>query len=67
MCIAMPGEDGYEVMKRVRRLEVAHGVRMSQWIPVIALTAMASREIGCAHSVQASTWMLPSQSSIPNW
>jgi PAS domain S-box-containing protein len=42
--IAMPGEDGYEVMKRVRTLEAARGVKMSQRIPAIALTAMASRD-----------------------
>jgi PAS domain S-box-containing protein len=42
--IAMPGEDGYTVMKRVRMLEAARGVKMSQRIPAIALTAMASRE-----------------------
>jgi PAS domain S-box-containing protein len=42
--IAMPGEDGYEVMKRVRMLEAARGIKMSQRIPAIALTAMASRE-----------------------
>jgi PAS domain S-box-containing protein len=42
--IAMPDEDGYTVMKRVRTLEAARGVKMSQRIPAIALTAMASRE-----------------------
>jgi PAS domain S-box-containing protein len=42
--IAMPGEDGYAVMKRVRTLEAARGVKMSQRIPAIALTAMAGRE-----------------------
>jgi CheY-like chemotaxis protein len=42
--IAMPGEDGYTVMKRVRMLEAARGIKMSQRIPAIALTAMASRE-----------------------
>jgi PAS domain S-box-containing protein len=42
--IAMPGEDGYEVMKRVRRLEAERRVKMSQRIPAIALTAMASRD-----------------------
>jgi PAS domain S-box-containing protein len=42
--IAMPGEDGYEVMKRVRTLEAERGVKWSQRIPAIALTAMASRE-----------------------
>jgi PAS domain S-box-containing protein len=42
--IAMPGEDGYEVMKRVRRLETERRVKWSQRIPAIALTAMASRE-----------------------
>jgi PAS domain S-box-containing protein len=42
--IAMPDEDGYTVMKRVRTLESARGVKMLQRIPAIALTAMASRE-----------------------
>jgi PAS domain S-box-containing protein len=42
--IAMPGEDGYTVMKRIRALEAARGIKMSQRIPAIALTAMASRE-----------------------
>jgi PAS domain S-box-containing protein len=41
--IAMPGEDGYTVMKRLRTLEAARGVKMSQRIPAIALTALASR------------------------
>jgi PAS domain S-box-containing protein len=42
--IAMPGEDGYTVMKRVRTLEAARGIKMSQRMPAIALTAMARRE-----------------------
>jgi CheY-like chemotaxis protein len=42
--IAMPDEDGYAVMKRVRELEAGLGVKMSQRIPAIALTAMAGRE-----------------------
>jgi CheY-like chemotaxis protein len=42
--IAMPGEDGYTVMKRVRKLETVRGVKMSQRMPAIALTALASRE-----------------------
>jgi PAS domain S-box-containing protein len=42
--IAMPGVDGYEVMKRVRTLETERRVKWSQRIPAIALTAMASRE-----------------------
>ncbi len=42
--IAMPGEDGYAVMKRIRMLETARGLRTPQRIPAIALTAMASRE-----------------------
>jgi PAS domain S-box-containing protein len=42
--IAMPGEDGYAVMKRIRMLETARGIRSPQRIPAIALTAMASRE-----------------------
>jgi PAS domain S-box-containing protein len=42
--IAMPGEDGFTVMKHVRTLEAARRVKMSQRIPAIALTAMASGE-----------------------
>jgi PAS domain S-box-containing protein len=42
--IAIPGEDGYEVMKHVRTLETEQRVKWSQRIPAIALTAMASRE-----------------------
>lgn len=42
--IAMPGEDGYTVMKQVRTLEAARGIKMSQRMPAIALTALASRE-----------------------
>jgi PAS domain S-box-containing protein len=42
--ISMPGEDGYAVMKRVRALEKARGIKWSQRIPAIALTALASRE-----------------------
>jgi ATP-binding cassette, subfamily B, bacterial len=42
--IAMPNEDGYTVMERVRALEASRGARWSERIPAIALTAMASRE-----------------------
>jgi PAS domain S-box-containing protein len=42
--IAMPDEDGYTVMKRVRRLETERRVKWSQRLPAIALTAMGSRE-----------------------
>jgi ATP-binding cassette, subfamily B, bacterial len=42
--IAMPEEDGYTVMKRVRALEAQQGLKMSQRIPAIALTGMSSRE-----------------------
>ncbi len=42
--IAMPGEDGYAVMNRVRTLEVERGVKLSQRIPAIALTGKASNE-----------------------
>jgi len=42
--IVMPGEDGYVVMERVRALEAQRGVKMSQRITAIALTALASRE-----------------------
>jgi PAS domain S-box-containing protein len=42
--IAMPEEDGYAVMRRVRALEAERRVKISQRIPAIALTGMASRE-----------------------
>jgi PAS domain S-box-containing protein len=42
--ISMPGEDGYTVMERVRALERQRGIKMSQRIPAIALTALTSRE-----------------------
>ena len=38
--IGMPGEDGYDLIRRVRRLEAARGRR----IPAIALTAYAAAE-----------------------
>jgi CheY-like chemotaxis protein len=39
--IAMPGEDGYSVLARVRALERDIGIKTSRRIPAIALTAMA--------------------------
>jgi signal transduction histidine kinase len=42
--IAMPGEDGYSALRRVRALEHERGVAPSQQIPAIALTAMARSE-----------------------
>jgi PAS domain S-box-containing protein len=39
--IAMPNEDGYSVLNRVREFEARRGVKMSQEIPAIALTGMA--------------------------
>jgi signal transduction histidine kinase/CheY-like chemotaxis protein len=39
--IAMPDEDGYSVLNRVREFEAKCGVKMSQEIPAIALTGMA--------------------------
>jgi PAS domain S-box-containing protein len=38
--IAMPDEDGYTALRRVRALEEARGVAMSERIPAIALTAL---------------------------
>jgi CheY-like chemotaxis protein/anti-sigma regulatory factor (Ser/Thr protein kinase) len=38
--IAMPGEDGYSVLMRVRALERDIGIKSSKRIPAIALTAM---------------------------
>jgi signal transduction histidine kinase len=42
--IAMPGEDGYSALRRLRALEHERGVAPSQRIPAIALTAMARSE-----------------------
>jgi PAS domain S-box-containing protein len=42
--IAMPEEDGYAVIKRVRALEEERRVKISQRIPAIALSALAGRE-----------------------
>ena len=42
--IAMPEEDGYTVMERVRAIETEQRIKMSRRIPAIALTAMASRD-----------------------
>jgi PAS domain S-box-containing protein len=39
--IAMPDEDGYSILARVRALERELGVKISRRIPAIALTAMA--------------------------
>jgi signal transduction histidine kinase len=42
--IAMPGEDGYSALRRVRALEHERGVEPQQQIPAIALTAKARSE-----------------------
>jgi ATP-binding cassette subfamily B protein len=42
--IAMPGEDGYAALRRLRALEEARGVAAAQRIPAIALTSMAGNE-----------------------
>jgi PAS domain S-box-containing protein len=42
--IAMPDEDGYEVISRIRKLETQRGVPFSQRLPAIALTALARPE-----------------------
>jgi PAS domain S-box-containing protein len=42
--IAMPGEDGYDVISRIRALESQRGVPLSQRLPAIALTALARPE-----------------------
>ena len=46
--IGMPGEDGYDLIRAVRMLEPVDG----GWIPVVALTAYASRE-DRAHTLAA--------------
>lgn len=38
--LGMPHEDGYEMMRRIRRLEVAHGRR----VPAVAVTACPVRD-----------------------
>ena len=40
--LAMPGEDGFEALRRVRSLEMASGVE--RYIPAIALTAFTQVE-----------------------
>ncbi len=42
--IAMPGEDGYAVLQKVRALEVERSVPQSEQIPAIALTAFGRSE-----------------------
>jgi PAS domain S-box-containing protein len=42
--IALPDEDGYAVLKRLRMLETTAGTRMSERIPAIAITAKASQD-----------------------
>jgi PAS domain S-box-containing protein len=42
--IALPDEDGYAVLKRLRALEATRGAKTSQRIPAIALTAMATQD-----------------------
>jgi PAS domain S-box-containing protein len=42
--IAMPMEDGYTALRRMRALEEARGVAASQYIPAIALTALTGNE-----------------------
>lgn len=42
--IAMPDEDGYMVLQRVRELEAEQGVPQSEQIPAIALTAFGRSE-----------------------
>ena len=42
--IAMPGEDGYKALERVRALEAKSGISPSAQIPAIALTAYGRSE-----------------------
>jgi PAS domain S-box-containing protein len=42
--IAMPEEDGYEVLRRLRAQEEERGLAISQRLPAIALTALARAE-----------------------
>ena len=42
--IAMPGEDGYTTLRRLRALEEARGVAASQQIPAVALTGLTGNE-----------------------
>jgi PAS domain S-box-containing protein len=42
--IAMPGEDGYAVLRKIRAWSSADGSRPLQRIPALALTAFAQRE-----------------------
>ena len=54
--IAMPNEDGYAVLARVRALEAACGIAVAQQIPAIALTAMARNE-DRVHAIRAGFQM----------
>ncbi|MEN3295074.1 MAG: hypothetical protein V7642_4327 [Burkholderiales bacterium] len=42
--IAMPGEDGYAVLRRIRAWKTADGSQPLQRLPALALTAFAQRE-----------------------
>lgn len=42
--IAMPGEDGYAVLRKIRRWKSADGCSPLQRLPALALTAFAQRE-----------------------
>jgi PAS domain S-box-containing protein len=42
--IAMPEEDGYAALRRMRALEASRGVAASQRIPAVALTALTGNE-----------------------
>ena len=65
--IAMPGEDGYTALKKVRALETAQGADADQ-IPAIALTAYGRSEDRLrALSGRVSTGSSPSRSSRLNW
>ena len=42
--IAMPGEDGYSVLRKLRAWTAANGITPLQRMPALALTAFAQRE-----------------------
>jgi PAS domain S-box-containing protein len=42
--IAMPGEDGYAVLRKIRSWQTSHGIAPLQRIPALALTAFSQRE-----------------------
>jgi CheY-like chemotaxis protein len=63
--IAMPEEDGYQTLRRVRSWEASHGDRVVA-MPAIALTAHAQREdriraLACSYAMQLTKPAAPAE------